>query len=452
MDKVVASPAEAISDLTDGASVAISGFGPSAGAPVSLLAALRERGSTNLCLVANTIGAGGNALIENNQVARLIVSFTSRAGASSPAEEKMATGEIQFELVPQGTLVERLRAAGAGLAAIYTPTGVNTRIAENKEVRLFDGKPFLLEPAIHVDYAFITARRADRSGNLEFRGSNKHFGPSFAKAARISIAEVDEIVEPGEIPPERIGLPGICVSRVVQATVPNQLPTFATNRRPSDAPRQYNGKPGWTRLQMGEQAAALLPEHSYVNLGLGIPTLVSNFLGGRDIVLHGENGILGYGEILQGEAILPDVFNAGGQPVAAPPGVAYFDSVEAFEMARSGRVQVVALGAYQVDQEGSVANWTTPGVLGGGIGGAMDLVAGGGTIMILLEHRDSQDRAKLVRRCTYPLTGKGCVDYVITDLGVFERVDGRFNLKAVAPGFDVGEVLALTEWDPAAMA
>jgi len=445
MDKVFASPADAIADLPDGARIAVSGFGQSAGQAVSLLAALCARGSRRLCLVGNTIPPGARPLIEQHQVSELIMSFTARAGVKSVAEDQIASGEITYELVPQGTLVERFRAAGAGLAAVYTPTGVDTPIADGKEVREFDGKRYLLETALHVDYAFIAGHRADRMGNVEFRGANRHFGPSFAKAARVAIVEVDEIVEVGELPPERIDLPGIFVSRVVRKDVANTLPKSAQYRRPADSARTYNGKTAWTRSQMAERAAALLPEPGYVNLGLGIPTYISTYLRGRDVVLHGENGILGYGEIMPDESAHPDVFNAGGQPVVAAPGISFFDSVEAFEMVRSGRVHVVAIGAYQVDQEGSVANWSTPDMIGGGIGGAMDLVAGGTTVMVLMEHRDSRDRPKLVRRCTYPLTGKGCVGVVVTDLAVLVRRDGAFVLEDVAPGFTAREVLELGE-------
>jgi 3-oxoacid CoA-transferase len=447
MDKVMASPLEAIGDLPDGARVAVSGFGQSAGSPVSLLAALCERGSRGLCLVGNTIPPGARALIERHQVSELIMSFTARAGARSAAEEQITSGEIRYELVPQGTLVERLRAGGAGLAGVYTPTGVDTPIADGKELREFDGRRYLLERAIRVDYAFIAGHRADRLGNVEFRGANQHFGPSFAKAARIAIVEVDEIVEAGEIPSERIDLPGIFVDRVVRKNVANTLPKHATNRRPADVPRTYNGRPAWTRSQMAERAAALLPEHSYVNLGLGIPTYISTYLRGRDVILHGENGILGYGEIVADEEMYPDVFNAGGQSVTPAPGISFFDSVAAFEMVRSGRVHVVALGAYQVDQEGSIANWSTPDMVGGGIGGAMDMVSGGGTVMVLMEHRDSRDRAKLVRRCTYPLTGRACVGIVVTDLAVLRRREGEFVLEQVAPGFTPDEVLGLAEMD-----
>jgi 3-oxoacid CoA-transferase len=449
VDKVFSSPAEAIGDLQDGARIAVSGFGQSAGQPVSLLAALHERGSKGLCLVGNTIPPGAAPVIEQHQVSHLIVSFTARAGMKSAAAEQILSGEITYEMVPQGILVERLRAGAAGLAAIYSPTAVDTALADGKEVRQFDGKPYLLETAIKVDYALISAHRADRLGNVEFRGANQHFGPSFAKAARIAIVEVDEIVEPGQLPPERVNLPGIFVDRVVKKTVANKLPKHASYRRPADVPRTYNSKPGWTRSEMAEHAAALLPEPSYVNLGLGIPTYISTYLKGRDVVLHGENGILGYGEILADEEVYPDVFNAGGQSVFPAPGISYFDSVTAFEMVRSGRVHVVGLGAYQVDQEGSFANWTTPDMVGGGIGGAMDMVAGGATVMILMEHRDSRDRPKLVRLCEYPVTGKACVDVVVTDLAVLVRRDGRFVVQEVAPGFAPDEVMALTEMEAA---
>jgi 3-oxoacid CoA-transferase len=448
MDKVRDSPAAAIGDLVDGSSVAVSGFGQSAGSPVSLLAALVARGSRDLSLVGNTIPPGGNALIEAGQIRHLVMSFTSRAGRRGKVEELMADGQLSYELVPQGTLVERLRAGGAGLGAIYTPTGLNTRIAEGKDLRYFDGKPYLLETAIHVDYAFIAGHRADRHGNVEFRGANRHFGPSFAKAARVAIVEVDEIVEVGDIPPERIDLPGIFVARVVRKTVDNTLPKYGGNRRAADAPRLYHGKPGWTRWEMAELAASLLPESSYVNLGLGIPSYISSFIGGRDIILHGENGILGYGDIVADEETYPDVFNASGAPVTPNAGISYFDSVTAFEMVRSGRVQVVALGAYQVDAEGSLANWATSETVGGGIGGAMDMVASDATVMVLMEHRDSRDQAKLLQRCTYPLTGKACVDIVVTDLALFRRCDGVLAVEDVAPGFTVEEVWGLTEMDP----
>jgi 3-oxoacid CoA-transferase len=452
MDKVWASPEDAIADLGDGASIAVTGFGTSYGFPASLLVAARDKGVKDLCLVSNGLGAVGQLrsmlLVANGQVNRLVVSFSSRPGIRAPADDMMESGAIQVELVPQGTLVERLRAGGAGIPAFYTPTGVGTPIADGKEVRYFDGKPFILERALTVDYAFLKALRADHLGNVEFRGSNQNFNPSMAKAARIAIVEVDEIVEVGELPPERVGLPGIFISRVVKSTVePDKV--LPPPRRAADAPRTYFDKPAWTRLEMARRVAELLPEPGYVNLGTGMPTLVSNFIDGRDIILHGENGILGYGKMVSGDEVDRDVFNAAGQYVSVKPGASFFDSVAAFEMARGGRVDAVVLGAYQVDQEGNLANYTTPEQVGGGIGGAMDLVAGKRTLIVMMEHRDSKDRPKLVRKTDYPLTGPSCVDVVVTDLAVLRRTNGTFVMEQVADGFTPAEVLRLTDMEVA---
>jgi 3-oxoacid CoA-transferase len=452
MDKRVASPEAAIADLEDGATIAITGFGTSAGLPASLLVALQNKGAKNLCVVANSLGAAGeirtHMLAKTRQVKKLIVSFSARPGFRTAVDEQIEAGEIEVELVPQGTLVERLRAGGAGLAAFYTPTGVGTPVAEGKEHRDFDGKTYLLEKALKVDYAFIRAYRGDAQGNLEFRGSARHFNPSFGKAARVTIAEVEEMVEVGEIPPEQVGLPGIFVSRVVKVTDhADGLLSSSVPRRSLDVAKSYNGKPGWTRDEMAKRAAALMPKGGYVNLGMGIPTLISNHLGDHEVILHAENGMLGYGGFTSGDDIDLNVFNATGQFVSTVPGTAFFDSVTSFEMARGGHLDAVALGAYQVDQAGNLANWSTPELAGGGIGGAMDLVASGSLLMILMEHRDNKDRPKLVRQCTYPLTGVHCVDVVITDLAVLRRVDGRFRLEAVADGFTPEEVIALTDME-----
>ncbi len=452
MDKVYASPEVAIEDLADGSSVAIAGFGLAHRFPSSLLKALRDGGAKKLCLVCNSLGAAdelrAQMLVNNGQVNRLIVSFSARPGLKSRAEELIAAGEVSVELVPQGILVERMRAGGAGLAAFYSPVGVGTPIAEGKELREFDGEPFILERALRVDYALLRAHRADRMGNLQFRGGSQNFNTSFAKAARVAIAEVDEIVEVGEIPPDQVGLPGVFVSRVVKSTVTIRLEDVMPTRqsRPADVPRAYHGKPGLTRGGIARRAAALLPEGSVVNLGIGMPTLVSNYLGGRDVILHAENGVLGYGEILT-EDVDPDVYNAGGQFVSLRPGASFFDSVTSFEIARSGRLGAVILGAYQVDERGNLANWSTPEQVGGGIGGAMDLVTGASMVVITMEHRDSRDRPKLLRACTYPLTGVECVDVVVTDLALLRHRDGLFHLDEIAPGFSVEEVLALTEME-----
>jgi 3-oxoacid CoA-transferase len=456
MDKIYSSPEHAIADISDGATIAIAGFSVGHRFATSLIIALRDRGTKNLTLVCNSLGdpgaTRGQILAENNQVKKLVAAFSIRAGTPTASEEQIAAGKMEVELVPQGILVERCRAGGAGIPAFYSPTSVGTALTEGREIREFDGKPHVLEYAIHVDYAFLRGYRADRLGNVQLRGGSQNFNPSFAKAARVAIVEVDEIVEPGTIPPELINLPGIFVSRIVKTTqVADGKAWRRPERRPSDKPRLYNGKPALTRAGIAKRAAGLVKEGTYVNLGVGIPTMVSNHLQGRDVILHAENGVLGYGHMVTtDEEIDPDIYNAAGQFVALKPGASFFDSVTSFEMARGGWIDTVILGAYEVDQHGNVANWSTTDAKRGGIGGAMDLLSGRGDLIIVMEHSDSKGRPKLRRECTYPLTGKACVSYVVTDLALLRWDKDRFVLDEVAPGFTVQEVIELTEMPIAA--
>ena len=453
MDKVFASPEHAIADIQDGATIAIAGFSVGHRFATSLIIALRDKGTRDLTLVCNSLGepgaTRGQILAEKNQVRKLIAAFSIRAGTPTAAEEQIAAGKMDVELVPQGILVERCRAGGAGIPAFYSPTSVGTALAEGREIREFNGKPHVLEYAINVDFAFLRGYRADRLGNVQFRGGSQNFNPSFAKAAKCAIVEVDEIVEPGEIPPELIDLPGIFVQRVVKTKEKADGKAWRRpERRPSDKPRLYNDKPALTRHGIAKNAAKLVREGTYVNLGVGIPTLVSNYLRERDVILHAENGVLGYGRMVSEEhEIDPDIYNAAGQFVALQPGASFFDSVTSFEMARGGWIDTVILGAYEVDQCGNVANWSTTDARRGGIGGAMDLLSGKGDLIIVMEHTDSKGRPKLRKHCTYPLTGKQCVTYVVTDLALLRWHEGRFILDEVAPGFTPGEVLGLTEME-----
>jgi 3-oxoacid CoA-transferase len=453
MNKVVASPEQALADIKDGATVAIAGFSVGHRFANSLILALREKGTKQLTLVCNSLGdpgaTRGQILAENRQVKKLVAAFSVRPGTPTASEEQITNGEMEVELVPQGILVERCRAGGAGIPAFYSPTSVGTDLVTGRELRDFGGKSYVLETAIHVDYALLRGYRADTLGNVQFRGGSQNFNPAFAKAARVAIVEVDEIVEPGVIPPELIDLPGIFVSRVVKTTQKFDL-WKRPERRPSDKPRLYKDKPGLTRAGIAKNAARLVKDGTYVNLGVGIPTMVSNYLVGRDVILHAENGVLGYGRMVSEEnEIDPDIYNAAGQFVALKPGASFFDSVTSFEMARGGRIDTVILGAYEVDQTASVANWSTADAKRGGIGGAMDLLSGKGDLIIVMEHTDSKGRPKLRRKCTYPLTGQGCVTYVVTDLAVLRWDGKRFVLEEVAPGFTPQEIIAMTEMEVA---
>jgi len=454
----MASAAEAVADIEDGASLGIAGFGVSHRYPSTLITALRDKGPTGLTVYCNGLGQPGfptaHLLADNHQIGHLVTCFSARPGVVSEAEKQIDAGEMTLEMVAQGTLVERMRAGGAGIPALYTPTGYGTEIAEGKDIRYFDGRPYVLEKAITTDFALIRAQQADHMGNLVFRGGSRNFNVSFAKAARVTIVEAEEIVPTGAIEPEDVDLPGVFVTRVVPVTVRMDVKNLPMRvNRPATSARTYLGKPALTREQIGRRVAALLPDDAVVNLGAGLPTQVANFTRGR-VMLHSENGMLNYGEFVRGDDFDPDLHDAGGYFVTLRDGASFFDSVTSFEIARGGRLYAVVLGTYQVGANGDLANWSVPGMVGGGIGGAMDLAVGARHVIAMLEHTDSRGAPKLVENCDFPLTARGVVDAIVTDLALLRRPPwfaptgktsgGRFVLEEVAAGFTADEVLSLT--------
>ncbi|WP_075731854.1 CoA transferase subunit A [Streptomyces acidiscabies] len=235
MDKVVATAREAVADVPDGASLAVGGFGLS-GVPTVLIDALFARGSGGLSVVSNNCGAmesGLAVLLAAGRIARVTGSYI---GANKEFARQYLAGELEVELIPQGTLAERLRAGGAGIPAFFTPAGVGTQVADGglpwrydgeggvavasppKEVREFDGVEYVLERGIRTDFALVRAAKGDRHGNLVFNKSARNFNPLAAMAGRVTIAEVEELVEPGEIDPDAVHLPGIFVQRVIALT------------------------------------------------------------------------------------------------------------------------------------------------------------------------------------------------------------------------------------------
>ena len=216
IDKRVASAAEAVAGIDDGATVAIGGFGE-AGSPTELIHALIDRGARGLTIVANNAGNGHvglAALLERHRVARMVCSYP-RSSHSEVFEALYKAGEVALELVPQGTLAERLRAAGAGLGGFYTPTAVGTALAEGKERRTIDGAEYVLETPLAADYALVKAETADRWGNLTYRLAARNFSPVMCMAARTTIVQARRLAELGAIPPETVVTPGIFVDRVV---------------------------------------------------------------------------------------------------------------------------------------------------------------------------------------------------------------------------------------------
>jgi len=217
IDKILATPEAALADIHDGATIMIGGFG-NAGMPVQLIDTLIGQGARQLTIVNNNAGNGDTglaALIKARRVKKMICSFPRQAD-SWHFDGQYRAGEIELELVPQGTLAERIRAAGAGIGAFYTPTAYGTRLAEGKETRRIGGRDYVLEYPIHADYALVKADRADRWGNLAYRKTARNFGPIMASAARCTVVQVREIVELGALDPESIVTPGIFVQRVVR--------------------------------------------------------------------------------------------------------------------------------------------------------------------------------------------------------------------------------------------
>lgn len=233
INKIVRTPAEAVAGIFDGAVLMIGGFGE-AGSPIELIHALIDQGAKDLCVVSNNTGSGHvglAALIENRQVRKMVCSFP-RSANSKVFPELYQRGEIELELVPQGTLAERIRAGGAGIPAFYTPTSVGTPLAEGKEIRVFGGQSYVLEYAIKADFSLVKCRAADRYGNLTYNKTARNFGPVMCTAAATTIVQAKQIVEPGGIDPEVVVTPGIFVSKVTEIERPADESTLvAENRR-----------------------------------------------------------------------------------------------------------------------------------------------------------------------------------------------------------------------------
>ena len=215
MNKVVQNASAAVQGILDGMTLMLGGFGL-CGIPENAIAALVESGVTDLTCISNNAGVddfGLGLLLQKNQIKKMISSYV---GENALFEKQMLSGELEVDLIPQGSLAERCRAAGAGIPAFFTPAGYGTEVGEGKEVREFDGKPHILEHALHADFAIVKAWKGDRYGNLVYKGTARNFNPVMAMAGKITIAEVEELVEPEELNPNQIHTPGIFIQRIYQ--------------------------------------------------------------------------------------------------------------------------------------------------------------------------------------------------------------------------------------------
>ncbi|XP_060235620.1 succinyl-CoA:3-ketoacid coenzyme A transferase 2A, mitochondrial-like [Meriones unguiculatus] len=454
-------PVEALEGINDEATVMLGGFGL-CGIPENLIAALRTKGVKDLKIVSSNVGVedfGLGILLASNQVKRVVCSYL---GENSLCEKLYLNGELDLEMTPQGTLAERIRAGGAGLPAFYTPTGYGTLVQEGgapiryspdghlvtlsqpREVREFKGRHYLLEHAIRADFALVKGWKADRSGNVIFRGSARNFNVPMCKAADVSVVEVEEIVDVGSFHPEDIHIPNIYVDRVIQGPKYEKRIERLTTRDSQDAPGLKQDSP---RTRIIKRAALEFEDGMYANLGIGIPVLASNYISPKmTVYLQSENGILGLGPFPMKNEVDADIINAGKQTVTVIPGGCFFSSDDSFAMIRGGHIQLTMLGAMQVSQYGDLANWMVPGKKVKGMGGAMDLVSGDKTkVVVTMEHCTKNKEPKILAKCTMPLTGKRCVDLIITEKAVF-NVDRKKGLTLVEmwEGSSLEEIKATT--------
>ncbi len=432
---------QAAAKVRSGDALLVGGFGMT-GTPVHLLHALAETGTRDLAFIGNNIGEsglGGSRLLRNGQLSKMMGSFfTSNPEAVAAAQ----SGAIEAELIPQGTFAEALRAGGAGIGGFFTPTSVDTQLAEGRETRVIDGRKMVFVEPVRGDIAFVRAWRADTAGNLQYRMTESNFNRAIATAADTVIAEVEEIVPTGEIHPDAIHTPGCFVDFLVQENV--LLEHLGTSASIAGSGKKTNP----ARRAMARVALKQLQRGDIVNLGVGIPTLVADLISPDDgIILHSENGMLGMGpEPTEGGAMDFPV-NAGKIPVTALPGASYFDSTDSFAMIRGGHIDVAIMGGLQVDQYGNLANWAVPNRPLLGVGGAMDLANGAKRLVVTMTHTNKDGTSKVVNKCDLPLTASDVVNVLITELAVFEFDDGVMTLTALMPGSSIEDVKRHTTAD-----
>lgn len=412
----------------------------------------------NLTLVSNNGGLenyGVGMLIKNKQVKRVIFSYV---GENKDFERAYLGGEIEFQITPQGTLAEKIKCGGKGIPAFWTKTGVGTLVefggfplkfkkgghgaveifTEPKDTKIFNGKKYLMEETLFADVALIRAHKADKKGNLKYRHTARNLNPDMATAAHVVIAEVDEIVENGEIDPNDVDTQGIYVDYIVK-TEEKEKPIEKLVFDEGEGIKLSKDNAD-VRLKIAKRVAKEMKSGMYINLGIGIPTLVPSFLEpGVDIEIQGENGSIGANGYPRRGQEDGDLINASKESITVGKGSSFFSSSESFAMIRGGHLNATVIGAMQVSAKADIANWIIPGKLVKGMGGAMDLVASGSEVIVAMEHT-AKGNHKILEECSLPLTGKGICKLLVTEKAVFDFSSGRLTLKEIAEGLTIDDI------------
>ena len=469
---------EAVADIPDGVTIAAHIWRLSS-TPAQLMFAIRDLGIKDLTIIVPSFGKAlnfpdeiPNPDILLPQLKKVITNFVGRRSGSNTAEDFMGgraeRGELELEINGHGNWVLRLAAGASRLGGIYTPIGVGTELEEGAEVREIDGQKYIFLTALRPDVGLVRAYKADRLGNLVYRGTERGAASIVAQAAKLTIVEVEEIVEVGELDPEEIVTPHIFVDRIIkipEGAVGSRSQKMAVIKKlvqQENAGSIYFALPtgakggcaigpaGKERLStdvLAMRVAKELKAGDFVNLGIGIPQMVAGYVP-PGVHFECENGCLGYGPLVSSNDLSQADYariDAGGRFFSTAPGMSFFDMVTSFNMVRRGRI-ISIVGALEVAENGDLANHS----LGKAdkysqIGGAMDVAWGAKRVIVCMTHTTKNGRPRILKECSLPVTARGKVSLIITDIAVMEVTPAGLVLKEVAPDWTAEEVQSLTE-------